>query len=356
METIPKDMHLTRAVFDKIKNPDDARQTLELEMDILRMKIPSMSYIDNELPKLVVDAAIKSEAAHMYGKYDNGLIEALEAIAAYQDGKYVIRPWVNKNWGIRWSNQNIRRIPVVSPFRPNFDEEKLKTGDIKILRFKMFGDNNDPVPLPSCATTPIEPVVYHMDAEVTIAYDRAPAPGKPEILAFDLGYKFYCTYTTLSDSPCSQHVANFDTIKSSLYMNKITRNTSFLGMDDEINNVLSYLGKERFDNDGYEIGLSRCKHTMTRARRIEYAMNLITHRARNLANILKMDPVSDAKHEIFRSTAVADVIHFIFNRNDEISSIGDNEGCVTWDEFYSGYPRGSRSDEGDVNESDAEQD
>jgi len=362
MKTITKHRPLRIETFEELKNPEDTRHTRELEMEVLKMRLPSQKYIDEELTDLVVKSAIKSESQYMQAGRAAELIDDLERIAAYQNGKYMIYPRVHKDWGLRWHNQNIRRMPIVSPFKPDFDEKKLAKGDIKILRFKMFGDNTDTVPLPSCVTTPIDPVVYHMDAEVTIAYDKTPGREGTEILAFDLGYKFYCTYTTLGGGRfcgiLDKNLYDIETVRESLYMSKITRNTSFLGMQDEIDNVLTYLGKERFAGDEGDVGLARCKHTIARAQRIEYAMHLIAVGAHKFAEVLKMDPISDARHEIFKANAIANAMNFVFSRNNpsEVKTLGDGDSCVDRGSFYYRFARGTEEHEEDFDESDAEQD
>ena len=359
MKTITKHLPLRIETFEELKNPEDARHTRELEMEVLKMHLPSQKYIDEELTDLVVKSAIKSESQYMQAGRAAELIDDLETIASYQNGKYSIRPRINRDWGLRWHNQNIRRMPIVSPFKPNFDEEKLAKGDIKILRFKMFGDNNDTVPLPSCVTTPIDPVVYHMDADVTIAYDKTFGREGTEILAFDLGYKFYCTYTTVGSDILDKKLFDIGTFRESLFMNKITRNTSFLGMQDEIDNVLTYLGKERFTGDDGDVGLARCKHTIARAQRIEYAMHLIAVGARKFAEVLKMDPISDARHEIFKANAIAHAMNFVFARNNpsEVETLGDGDSRVDRASFYYRFARGRPvENEEDFDESDAEQD
>ena len=356
MKTITKHRPLRIETFEELKNPEDARHTRELEMEVLKMHLPSQEYIDNELTDLVVKSAIKSESQYMQAGRAAELIDDLETIAAYQDGKYVIRPRINKDWGFRWHNQNIRKMPVVSPFKPSFDEEKLAKGDIKILRFKIFGDSNDTVPLPSCVTTPIDPVLYHMDADVTIAYDKTFGSDGTEILAFDLGYKFYCTYTAIGNDVLDRKLFDIETFRESLFMNKITRNTSFLGMQDEIDNVLTYLGKERFAGDDGDVGLARCKHTIARAHRVEYAMRLITVGARKFAEVLKMDPVSDARHEIFKANAVANAMNFVFARNNpsEVETLGDGDSCVDRANFYYRFARGTEETEEDFDEAESE--
>ena len=356
MQTITKHRPLRIETFEELKNPEDARHTRELEMEVLKMHLPSQKYIDEELTDLVVKSAIKSESQYMQAGRAAELIDDLETIASYQNGKYVINSRINKDWGFRWNNQNIRRMPVVSPCKPNFDEEKLAKGYIKILRFKMFGDSNDTVPLPSCATSPIDPDVYHMDADVTIAYDKTFGREGTEILAFDLGYKFYCTYTALGNDILDRKLFDIRTFKASLYMNKITRNTSFLGMQDEIDNVLTYLGKERFADDDGDVGLARCKHTIARAQRIEYAMRLIKVGARKFAEVLKMDPVSDARHEIFKANAIANAMNFVFSRNNpsDVKTLGDGDSCVDRESFYYRFARGTAENEEDFDESDSE--
>ena len=365
MNTITKHRPLRIETFEELKNPENAQRTRELEMEVLKMHLPSNEYIDNELTDLVVKSAIKSESQYMQAGRAAELIDDLETIAAYQNGKYVINPRITKDWGFRWNNQNIRKTPVVSPCKRNFDEEKLAKGDIKILRFKIFGDSNDTVPLPSCVTTPIDPVVYHMDADVTIAYDKTFGSDGTEILAFDLGYKFYCTYTTLGSDILDRKLFDIDTVKTSLYMNKITRNTSFLGMQDEIDNVLTYLGKikvvwskDRFaDGDG-EVGLIRCKHTMARAQRIEYAMRLIAVGAHKFAEVLKMDPISDVRQEIFKANAVANAMNFVFSRNNpsDVRTLGDGDSRVDRESFYYRFAPSTEENEEDFDEPGSEQD
>lgn len=362
MKTITKHRPLRIETFEELKNPENAQRTRELEMEVLKMRLPSQKYIDNELTDLVVKSAIKGESQWVQAGRAAELIDDLETIASYQNGKYSIRPRINKDWGLRWHNQNIRRMPIVSPFKPNFDEEKLAKGDIKILRFKMFGDNNDTVPLPSCVTTPIDPVVYHMDADVTIAYDKTFGREGTEILAFDLGYKFYCTYTTLGGGRfcCSldRKLVDIETVRESLYMSKITRNTSFLGMQDEIDNVLTYLGKERFSGDEGAVGLARCKHTIARAMRVEYAMRLITAGAHKFAEVIRMEQTEDARHEIFKAGAIANAMRFVFSRNNpsEVKTLGDGDSCVDRENFYHCFAPATEENEEDFDEPGSEQD